>query len=115
MKIQSAIATAALLGVLATAATATTFTAPAAIQVPAPTKIVSPAGLPPSYRDSTVTVWLKVDVNGRPSDIRIRGNHDERLVRQLTKAVSQWEFMPARRNGVPVGAQVELPVQLVEG
>jgi TonB family protein len=97
-----------------TAASAATANDSAAFQAPAPTKVVTPTELPRDYRNSVVTLRLKVDAAGKPSDVRIKGRHDARLVRRLTEAVSQWEFTPARRNGVPVGAQVELPLKLTE-
>lgn len=114
MKIKSILATAALLGVLAAAANAATFAKSSSFEAPTPAKIVTPTELPSAYRGSTVTLRLKLDANGHPSDVKVQGNYDERLVRQLTKAVSQWQFTPARSNGVAVGVQVEMPLQLTE-
>ena len=66
MKIQSILATAALLGVLATAAHAATFTKSSSFEAPMPAKIVTPTELPSAYRGSTVTLRLKLDATGHP-------------------------------------------------
>ena len=114
MKIKAILATAALLGVFATAAHAATFAKSSSFEAPMPAKIVTPTELPSAYRGSTVTLRLKLDATGHPSEVRVQGNHDKRLVRQLTQAVSQWQFTPARSNGVAVDVEVEMPLLLTE-
>ena len=82
-------------------------------EAPVVTKMVSPSGLSRRYEGATVTLWLNVDEKGQPSDIRVQGN-DRSLTRSLVSAVSQWQFAPAKKDGVAVPAKIMLPVELVE-
>ena len=88
--------------------------APEKIDAPKPATIVSFADLPPNYVGSTVRVKLTVDEAGQGHDIRVISNKDKALAKSLVSALSQWKFTPARKNGVPVSATVEIPLQLVE-
>ncbi len=116
MKIQSAIASAALLGVLATSASALTTVTPAAdkgsFQLPAPVKIIEPIMVPQSHEGSVVHLAMKIDANGKPSNIRVLGVNDQSAYRRIIVTVSQWEFSPARRDGKAVPSKVELPLEV---
>jgi TonB family protein len=112
---------AALLGgVLSTSAFATTAAAhaqvahAAAYEAPAVAKLVSPIGLSRRFEGATVTLCLTVDANGRPSDIKVLSQGDRAFARNVAAAVSQWEFTPAKKNGVAVPAKVMIPIELVE-
>jgi len=106
-------------GVLATSAVATTVDAHAksvaALKIEAPvlTKMVSPTGLTRRHSE-TITLTFTVDASGKPQDVKIVSVNDRSLERSLVPAVRQWEFTPARRNGVVVPMRVVLPIELVE-
>jgi TonB family protein len=76
-------------------------------------KMVAPTGLSSRHKGTTVTLSMTVDEKGQPSNIRVKGN-DANLVRNLVPAVSQWQFAPAKKNGVAVPSKIELPIELVE-
>ncbi len=117
MKIKSLIATAALLGVMSTSAFAlTTVATPgkaaASLEKPALTKVVNPTKLPRSFMGETVMLNFTVDAQGRAHDINVMWQSDSALRRSLIEAVSQWEFTPARKDGLAVPTRVSLPVEL---
>ncbi len=107
-------------GVLSTTASATTADAHAAVtrglklSAPAVAHVVSPAGLSRRFEGANVTLTMTVDADGRAHDIRLVSHRDARLEESLVNAVSQWQFTPAKKNGVPFSAKVVLPLQLVE-
>jgi TonB family protein len=84
-----------------------------AFEAPAVAKVVSPTGLSKSHKGATVTLRMTIDDKGQPSNIRVSGN-DPRLTRSMVSAVSQWQFAPAKRNGVAVPSRIVLPVELAE-
>jgi len=84
-----------------------------AFEAPVVAKMVSPAGLSSRHKGATVTLTMTVDEKGQPSNIRVQGN-DANLKRNLVPAVSQWQFTPAKKNGVPVSSKIVLPIELVE-
>ena len=84
------------------------------LQVPVPAKIVSPTGLPCGLKGAKVTLKLTIDAAGQPHDITIVTGDTPMLRRSLVAAVSQWQFAPARRNGVPVSTKVVMPLRLEE-
>jgi len=106
-------------GVLSSSAFATTASSHASVakavafEAPVLEKMVSPTGLSRRHEGSTVTLSMTVDDKGQPSDIRVQGN-DQNLTRSLVSAVSQWQFAPAKKNGVAVQTKIVLPVELVE-
>ncbi len=57
-------------------------------------------------------VRLTVDSEGRPSDVRVTNSIEQDLVKQVVKAVSQWEFAPATRDGVAIETRVVLPLEV---
>jgi TonB family protein len=107
-------------GVLSTTAFATTASSHAnvakavAFEAPVVAKIVSPTGLSSTLKGSTVTLSMTIDEKGQPSDIHVSG-HDPKLTRSMVSAVSQWQFAPAKKNGVAVPSRIVLPVELAEG
>lgn len=105
----------ALMGGLLSSVSAATRVAPADYAAPLPATVVAPTGLPRSHIGAIVTLRLNVDAAGQPSNIRVVSDRDPALARRLVAAVSQWQFSPARRNGVAVGATIELPLELREG
>jgi TonB family protein len=106
-------------GVLSSSAFATTAASHAnvaqavAFEAPVLEKMVSPTGLSRHHEGSTVTLTMTVDDKGQPSNIRVQGN-DEKLKRSLVSAVSQWQFAPAKKNGVAVQTKIVLPIEIVE-
>ncbi len=101
---------------VASAATASTQVASApGFVAPAPATVVHPTGLLPRFKDARVVLALTVDAAGRPQNINIVSPADESLAKQLLPAVAQWQFSPARENGVAVAVRVRLPLKLVEG
>jgi TonB family protein len=86
-----------------------------AFSAPAPAKVVSPTDLPRRYQNKTIRLSLTVDESGRPHNIAVLSDRDEKLARRLRSAVSQWEFTPAMKNGQPVSVDVVLPLQVVDG
>ena len=85
-----------------------------AFEAPVVAKLVSPTGLSPRHKGTTVTVTMTIDDKGQPSNISVHGN-DAKLKKSLVAAVSQWEFTPAKKNGVAVSSRVVVPVELTEG
>lgn len=121
MNLKRLILSAALMGgVIATSAHATTTDAHAAItkaaafEAPVVSKVVSPTGLSRRLEGAVVTLSLTVDANGQPSDIKVVSHGDRALTSNLVSAVSQWQFTPAKKNGVAVPSKIVLPVELVE-
>lgn len=60
----------------------------------------------------TVLLLVEVDENGRPVNVALRrsSGHDA-LDAAALRAVRGWRFEPARRDGKPVDAKVEVPVR----
>jgi TonB family protein len=119
MKIKSlVIATALVVGLFSASAYAYTSDAIGQgvqyLQAPVPIKIVSPTGLPYSLKGETVTLLLTIDAAGQPHNIKIVIGDTPMLRRSLVAAVSQWQFTPALRNGVPVSTKIVMPLRLEE-
>jgi outer membrane biosynthesis protein TonB len=111
MKIKSLIATAALLGVMSATASALTTTA-VSFEAPVPVKTIQPIELPPSHGSSMVNLSMTVDAAGKPSNVRVMNARDQAAYKRIIATVSQWEFSPARKNGVAVPTKVELPLEV---
>jgi len=62
----------------------------------------------------TVVLWLVVDANGRPQQIRVQRALGMGLDEKAIEAVKQWKFDPARKDGqaVPVMINVEVNFRL---
>jgi protein TonB len=72
----------------------------------------------PDYSDAarkakyqgSVLLWLVVDPEGRPRNIRIRRSLGMGLDEKAVAAVSTWRFQPATLNGQPVAVEVNVEV-----
>jgi TonB family protein len=120
MNLKKIILSAALVGgVFSASAFATTVDAHAqvtkavAFEAPALTKMVSPTNLSRRH-GTTVRLSMTIDANGQPSDIKVVSREDAAISRSLVTAVSQWQFTPAKKNGVAVPSKITVPVELVE-
>lgn len=62
--------------------------------------------------EGTVLLLVEVDADGRPSDVRIKASSGfSPLDFAAVDAVRRWRFAPARRNGRPVAAEVQVPIR----
>lgn len=60
----------------------------------------------------TVLVQVRVDAQGRPVQVDVvQSSRSRPLDREAVRAVQQWTFSPAIRNGQPVEATVLVPVE----
>jgi protein TonB len=114
MNTKSLVLAALLVGGLAVSASALTTSAVTQIQAPAPIKVVSPTDLPRSFAGKTVRVSMIIDAAGQPHDIKVVAVQDRNLTRSLVAAVSQWQFSPARKDGLAVASTIVLPIELEE-
>lgn len=72
---------------------------------------VYPASAKRRNLSATVMVSLLVDERGRVVKSSVLpGPHSDLFARETLKAVRQWRFKPAEKNGRPVAAMVERPV-----
>jgi protein TonB len=81
--------------------------------VPVPLVVVSPR-VDAEYAGQTVRLEFLVDAAGKTSEISVKSSPDIALSDSLVDAVKQWEFVPAKVNGVPVATKVVLPVEIVD-
>jgi TonB family protein len=82
--------------------------------IPAPISVVTPE-VDPRFAGQQVTLEFVVDTTGKPTSITsVTPGLDAELVAQVTSAVEQWKFSPAKVNGTPVAKKVLLPVNIVE-
>ena len=58
----------------------------------------------------TVVLWLVVDANGRPQQIRIQRALGMGLDEKAVEAVKMWKFEPARKDGQPVPVMINVEV-----
>jgi len=58
----------------------------------------------------SVVLWLVVDTDGRPRNIRVRRALGVGLDEKAVEAVSKWRFAPARLNGRPVAVEINVEV-----
>jgi TonB family protein len=118
MKIKSIIASAALLGVLASSASAITTldpvkaAQPVKFDAPAPVTVVAPVQMPHFHKGPDVTLRMTIDENGQPHNVRVAGTSDQKSYKHLVAAVSQWKFTPGRKDGKAVTTRVELPLEV---
>ena len=83
--------------------------------VSAPTAINTPD---PEYSEEarkakfqgTCVLWLIVDQNGRPRDVRVARSLGMGLDQKAIEAVRKWEFKPATKDGRPVAVQINVEV-----
>ncbi len=55
-------------------------------------------------------LWLIVDDQGRPRDIRVVRGLGFGLDARAINAVKQWRFQPAMKDGRPVNVQISVEV-----
>lgn len=61
--------------------------------------------------EGTVTLLVRVLPDGSPSDIRIdQSSGNSLLDDSALKTVKSWRFVPARQGGLPVTAEVKVPI-----
>jgi TonB family protein len=58
----------------------------------------------------TVVLWLVVDANGQPKEIRVSHSLGMGLDQKAKEAVSKWKFEPAMKDGKPVAVQIAVEV-----
>jgi TonB family protein len=58
----------------------------------------------------TVVLWLIVDSNGRPRDVRVARSLGMGLDQKAIEAVRTWKFSPAMKDGSPVAVQINVEV-----
>jgi protein TonB len=62
---------------------------------------------PPGSLTGTVVLFATIGVDGKPSDIKPISGHPV-LVAAAIAAFREWRYEPARRNGSPVAAPIEV-------
>jgi TonB family protein len=60
--------------------------------------------------DGTCVLWLIVGKDGLPRDIKVARSLGHGLDEKAVEAVRQWRFEPARKDGKPVAAQINVLV-----
>ncbi len=58
----------------------------------------------------TVVLWLIVDANGKPRDVRVARSLGMGLDQKAIEAVRLWKFQPAMKDGSPVAVQINVEV-----
>jgi TonB family protein len=58
----------------------------------------------------TVVLWLIVDANGKPRDLRVARSLGMGLDQKAIEAVRLWRFQPAMKDGTPVAVQINVEV-----
>jgi TonB family protein len=81
-----------------------------------PVAIYSPDPLYPDQaqkkkkREGDVILWVVIDEQGHPSQIKVARCIGAGLDEAAVQAVSQWKFKPARRNGQPVSVSINIDI-----
>ena len=55
---------------------------------------------------------MTIDAAGKPSNVRVMSTGDQAAYKRIIATVSQWEFSPARKNGVAVSSRIVLPLEV---
>jgi TonB family protein len=58
----------------------------------------------------TVVLWLIVDQNGRPQQVKVARSLGMGLDQKAIEAVRRWTFEPAQKDGKPVAVQINVEV-----
>jgi TonB family protein len=58
----------------------------------------------------TVVLWLVVDQNGRPQQVKVARSLGMGLDQKAIEAVRKWTFEPAQKDGKPVAVQINVEV-----
>jgi len=64
----------------------------------------------PKVKEGTVILAMVVSVEGRVHDVRVVQSLDIVLDQRAIEAARQWQFSPARMNGLPVPVQIAVEV-----
>ncbi len=59
----------------------------------------------------TVVLWLVVDAEGRPRDLRVLRSLGLGLDEKAIETVRKWKFEPAKKNGSPVAVRINVEVE----
>ncbi len=62
--------------------------------------------------EGRVVVAIDINAEGKLADYLVVGYTHEPLVNPIIDALKEWRYQPARRDGVPVPAQIELTVTM---
>jgi TonB family protein len=81
--------------------------APTAIQTPDPE--YSEEARKAKYQ-GVVVLWLIVDQNGNPKQIKVQRPLGMGLDQKAIEAVQKWKFQPATKDGTPVAVQINVEV-----
>jgi TonB family protein len=57
-----------------------------------------------------VVLWLIVDQNGNPKNIKVQRPLGMGLDQKAIEAVQKWKFQPATKDGTPVAVQINVEV-----
>lgn len=61
--------------------------------------------------EGTVLLLVEVDSQGKPSKVSLKKSSGfKSLDRSALKAIKAWQFVPAKRFGVPTQSQIQIPV-----
>lgn len=82
-------------------------TAPGSVYAPAPE--YSPEARKAKF-EGTCVLWLIVDTDGHPHNIRVARTVGYGLDEKAIEAVKQWKFKPAIKDGRPVAVQINVEV-----
>ncbi len=82
-------------------------TPPVAIYSPDP---VYPSEAQRKNRVGDVILWVVIDEQGHPSQIKVARCLGAGFDEAAIQAVSRWKFKPARRNGQPVSVQLNIDI-----
>ena len=81
--------------------------APKALQTPDPE--YSEEARKAKYQ-GTVVLWLVVDPNGNPQQVKVARSLGMGLDQKAVEAVRHWKFEPAMKDGRPVAVQINVEV-----
>jgi len=63
-----------------------------------------------AHYEGTVVLWLVVNAGGLPQDIKVQKSLGMGLDIEAIKAVRQWPFQPAMKDGKPVPVMINVEV-----
>ncbi|MGA2353454.1 MAG: energy transducer TonB [Terriglobales bacterium] len=79
---------------------------PKAISTPDPSV---PRGM--LERQVSVSIWMIVDINGKPQDLKVSRSGGKEFDRSALEAVRGWRFKPAICNGQPISAHINVEIR----
>jgi TonB family protein len=63
-----------------------------------------------AHYQGTEVLWLIVDAKGMPQNIRVQRSLGMGLDEQAIKAIKQWRFEPAQKDGQPVAVMINIEI-----